>query len=113
MVNEWEELARKQDAKDMAAKYSEQCIFLSQEKGLLSGRDAVEQAYSEWFAAGQADVDVTILDGGTMGTDYEWLLEEFKFYNNNQEIIYSTRALVVFKRVNGGMQTYLKAEMRY
>ncbi|XP_072015266.1 uncharacterized protein [Amphiura filiformis] len=106
---EYEELFKDHDAAAIAEKYTDDCVYMHQDKGILRGRDAVREAYKEMFVSGIDSVKIQVylelLDNGNMqGT----AVAEYLDKDNNSMGV--SRIFAIMKHVEGGYKTHLKAE---
>ncbi|XP_072015173.1 uncharacterized protein [Amphiura filiformis] len=111
--SEFENLFKLHDAALMAEKYTNDCVYIREDIGILRGRE-VREAYQEVFDSGIDSVELEILeetDVGMLGTGYMQFINVMHFFDKDHNSMGVSKILTILKHVDGGYETYLKAEI--
>ncbi|XP_072024682.1 uncharacterized protein [Amphiura filiformis] len=114
MQSEVSQLFKLQDPAALAAKYSDDCVYIHEDLGILRGRVAVQNAFQKLFASGKAKIEIEPFeetDIGPLGTDYMHVIFKELFFDKDNNKVGESKVFAVLKLVEDGFQTHLKAEI--
>ncbi|XP_072041969.1 uncharacterized protein [Amphiura filiformis] len=119
-LKKYEDLFMLHDAAAMAEKYTEDCVYMHQDIGIIEGREAVREAYQEMFDSGKYSVEILKDDylellvletGGYHG--YMQVKADVRYFDKDNNSMGVSRILVTLKPVEDGFQTYQKTEFTF
>ncbi|XP_072016407.1 uncharacterized protein [Amphiura filiformis] len=109
--SEYEELFKLHDAAAMAEKYTEDCVYMHQDLGILRGREAVRDAYADIFDSGKHSVEVETQDVELLETGYMQAIAVMHYFDEDHNSMGASRIFAILKPVEDGFETHRKAEI--
>ncbi|XP_072020801.1 uncharacterized protein [Amphiura filiformis] len=109
---EFEELFMDHDAAAIAEKYTEDCVFMHQDLGILQGREAVREAYQSMFDSGKYSVVVEADgdSGAMLENRYMQVISALHYFDKDNNSMGVSRMFFILKPVEGGYETHRTAE---
>ncbi|XP_072041970.1 uncharacterized protein [Amphiura filiformis] len=112
-LKEYEELFKDHDAAAMAEKYTQDCVYMHQDIGIIEGREAVREAYQEMFDSGKYSLKILkddYLELLVLKTGDMQVKADVRYFDKDNNSMGVSRLLVTLKPVEDGYQTYQKTE---